>query len=102
MLNENEKQRKGIWIKYKLNPVLGDSKVGTLFDPYIMKKNGLFKMYVSWRGKGNIAFTTSKNGINWSELQVVLEKGYKNTWEEIINKRETEPNFYYTEKVQNS
>ena len=35
--------------KYEFNPVLGDDKTGTVFDPYVIQdKDGLYKMYVSW------------------------------------------------------
>ena len=83
---KNKNKKKGIWKKYELNPVLGDKKIGTVFDPYLIQENDLFKMYVSWRERGNIALSTSSDGLNWSELRVVLERGKKNTWEERINR----------------
>ena len=35
----------------------------------------MYKMFVSWRPKGAIALTSSKDGINWSPLEIVLNKG---------------------------
>ena len=43
-------------------------------------------MYVSWRIKGAIALSTSKDGINWSELTIVLDKGDPHSWESRVNR----------------
>ena len=74
------------WEKYKLNPVLGNNKTGTLFDPFVLKHENIYKMYVSWRPLKSIALSTSKDGINWSDLKIVLNPGNNNTWESIINR----------------
>ena len=58
----------GDWNKYKNNPVLGDGYTGSVFDPYVMiDSDGTYRMYVSWRRKGAIAVTTSKDGITWEK-----------------------------------
>ena len=46
----------------------------------------LYKMYASWRNKGTIALSTSKDGLNWSDLKEVLDKGNKTSWESIVNR----------------
>ena len=74
------------WTKYYLNPILGDNKTGTVFDPFVLRHDNLFKMYVSWRKKGAIAISTSKDGIKWSNLQIVLNKGDSKSWESIVNR----------------
>ena len=74
------------WIKYEYNPVLGNNKTGSLFDPFIFKHEGLYKMYVSWRIKGSIALSLSKDGIKWSEPKIVLNKGNRTSWESIVNR----------------
>ena len=74
------------WIKYKDNPVLGNTKTGTLFDPFVFKQNNLYKMYVSWRPKGGIALSKSKNGFNWSKLKMVLNPGNSDSWDCVINR----------------
>jgi len=56
---------------------LGNNKTGSLFDPFVIKHEGLYKMYLSWRIKGSIALSLSKDGINWSNLETVLDKGNK-------------------------
>ena len=40
-------------------------------------------MFVSWRPKGAIALTSSKDGINWSPLEIVLNKGNNKSWKII-------------------
>lgn len=77
----------GDWNKYKDNPVLGNEDTGSLFDPYVMMDlDGTYRMYVSWRKNGTIAVTTSKDGINWSKLQVVLNRDESTGWENIVNR----------------
>ena len=74
------------WIKYENNPVLGNSEIGIVFDPFVFKNENIFKMYVSWRTKGVIALSTSKDGIIWSDLNIVLNKGNSSSWESIVNR----------------
>jgi len=73
-------------IKYKGNPILGDLKTGTLFDPFVIKDDNLYKMYISWRKEGAIAVSTSLDGYHWSELKIVLNKGVSQSWESIVNR----------------
>ena len=73
--------------KYKLNPVLGDIKTGTVFDPCVIEdKNGFYRMYVSWRKLGKIAVSLSPDGINWSNMQIVMGKSNSNNWAYNINR----------------
>ena len=51
----NNIQKTEEWIKSQLNPVLGNKTIGTLFDPFVIIHDNLYKMYVSWRSKGAIA-----------------------------------------------
>ena len=74
------------WIKSQLNPVLGNKTIGTLFDPFVIIHDNLYKMYVSWRSKGAIALSTSKDGIHWSDLEIILNKGISQSWESIVNR----------------
>ena len=81
-----EKNIKG-WIKYNKNPVLGNGKTDTVFDPFVMiDNNGLYRMYVSWRIYGEIAISTSADGIIWSNLYIVLKKGSNKSWDKIVNR----------------
>ena len=58
------------WEKCNLNPVLGNNKTGTLFDPFVLTHDNMCKMCVSWRPLKSIALSTSKDGINWSDLKI--------------------------------
>lgn len=87
---ENEKYNVELadnWIKYSSKPILGNEETGTLFDPnVIIDSDGKYRMYVSWRKEGAIAVTTSEDGINWSELKIVLNKDLTTGWQDIINR----------------
>ena len=65
------------WKKYSLNPVLGNNQTGTVFDPFVIKYDNIYKMIVSWREKGVLALSTSTDGIIWSNLKIILNKGNK-------------------------
>ena len=65
---------------------MGNNQTGTVFDPFVIKHDNIYKMVVSWRSKGVIALTTSKNGTIWSDLKIILNKGDNNSWESIVNR----------------
>ncbi|MDR2763017.1 MAG: hypothetical protein LBB88_10470 [Planctomycetaceae bacterium] len=73
------------WVKYEKNPVLGGGDLGTIFDISIIKENDEYKMYNSWRPKGSIALSTSKDGKEWTKPKIVLSPIPK-TWERDINR----------------
>lgn len=75
------------WEKYESNPVFGNEETESLFDPHIMiDSNGIYRMYVSWRKTGAIAVTTSKDGINWTPLKIVLNSDITTGWENEVNR----------------
>ena len=43
-------------------------------------------MLVSWRSKGALTISISKDGIIWSDLKIILNKGKKESWESIVNR----------------
>ena len=61
----------GGWVKYDKNPVLGGS-LGTCFDVSVLRDNGTYRMWFSWRPKRSIAVVESKDGFTWSEPLIVL------------------------------
>ena len=64
--------------KHENNQILGDKNTGSLFDPnVIIDKDGIYRMYVSWRNKKSIALSTSKDGTKWTNLQEVLSRDEK-------------------------
>jgi predicted GH43/DUF377 family glycosyl hydrolase len=74
------------WVKYDANPVMG-GQYGTCFDVSVLKENGAYRMWLSWRPKQSVALVESKDGIHWSEPpQVVLGPRNDTGWEEDINR----------------
>ena len=76
----------GGWKKYEGNPVLGSAEIGTCFDVNVMKIDGVFRMYFSWRPKKALAVCHSRDGIHWSEPQIVLPLDGGSGWEDIVNR----------------
>jgi predicted GH43/DUF377 family glycosyl hydrolase len=74
------------WVKYENNPVLGGAELGTCFDIALIQEDGIFKMWFSWRPKKSIAYTESKDGINWAEPKIVLAPNPDNDWENDLNR----------------
>ena len=60
------------WVKYEHNPVIGDKKSGSLFDPMIVEHNGRLFMFVSNRNKNGIVLYKSPDGILWSNPVDIL------------------------------
>ncbi len=88
------------WRKYEGNPVLGGS-LGTCFDVTMLKENGTYRMWFSWRPKDSVALVESRDGIHWSEPQIVLGPKPGSDWESRINrpavvKRDSAYHLWYT------
>ncbi|MBA3938252.1 MAG: family 43 glycosylhydrolase [Planctomycetes bacterium] len=60
----------GGWFKHP-DPVLG-GQYGTCFDICVLHEDGVYRMWMSWRGKRSIAVVTSADGLAWSEPRIVL------------------------------
>lgn len=95
------------WNKYKSEPILGDNETGSVFDPNVIKDNeGIYRMYVSWRNTGGIAVSTSDDGVNWSNLKIVLMANKESGWENIVNRatviyKDGKYIMYYTGQTEN-
>ncbi|MDR3228878.1 MAG: family 43 glycosylhydrolase [Puniceicoccales bacterium] len=74
------------WVKHPANPVVGDKKTGTCFDVSMLREDGLFKMWFSWRPKHSLAYTESKDGVKWSAPRIVLPPPKRTAWESNINR----------------
>ncbi|HLX61182.1 MAG TPA: glycosyl hydrolase family 65 protein [Planctomycetota bacterium] len=74
----------GGWTKYEHNPVLG-GQYGTCFDISVLREDGAYRMWVSWRPKKSTALVESKDGLSWSAPEVVLPPA-KTGWEDDINR----------------
>lgn len=68
------------WEKYGNKPVIGGA-YGTVYDNSVIIEDGLFKMWYSWRPTNNIAYATSKDGIQWTLPRVVLTFDPDSDWE---------------------
>jgi len=91
---------KSNWVKYENNPVFG-GELGTCFDVSILREDGKFRMWFSWRPQKSIAITESINGIHWSQPMLVLCPNDDTDWENNINrpsiiKRNNEYLMWYT------
>lgn len=75
------------FVKYMKNPVFGSAEIGTCFDAYVTKENGLYRMDFSWRPKKALAVIFSKDGIHWSEPQITLECNSLSGWEDNVNRQ---------------
>lgn len=72
--------------KYEGNPVLGSKTLGTCFDVYVTKENGLYRMDFSWRPQRALAVTFSKDGVHWEAPQITLSADETTGWEDRINR----------------
>jgi len=73
------------WQKYRGNPVLG-GEYGTCFDICVIKDDGKFRMWLSWRPKKSVALSESGDGIHWSAPRIVLAPNPASGWEDDINR----------------
>ena len=78
----------GGWEKYAGNPVFGDKKTGTCFDPLVLPVSGRYKykMYFSWRPEKSLAVTFSGDGITWTAPEIILGPDLTTGWEDDINR----------------
>jgi Mannosylglycerate hydrolase MGH1-like glycoside hydrolase domain/Glycosyl hydrolase family 65, C-terminal domain len=76
----------GGWVKYAGNPLIGGGKLGTVFDITVLREDGKYRMWGSWRPKGSLALFESKDGIHWSDPTVVLAPNPATGWEDNINR----------------
>ncbi|MCI9103737.1 MAG: family 43 glycosylhydrolase [Lachnospiraceae bacterium] len=68
------------WKKYENNPVLG-GEYGTCFDLSVLKDEGLYKMWFSWRPHECIAYSESRDGFSWTPPVEVLRPNPESEWD---------------------
>lgn len=76
----------GNWQKHPANPVLGGPAMGTCFDVQVVYAAGVYTMYFSWRPRRSLATATSRDGIRWSEPEIILGPRPESGWEDDINR----------------
>jgi len=86
VLSQPALETAGGWLKHPANPVMG-GKYGTCFDVAVLRDEGRYRMWLSWRPKQSLAIVESTNGLNWTEPpRVVLGPRPETGWEEDINR----------------
>ena len=71
---------RGGWEKEKRNPILSE-QYGVIFDVSIMKEDGLYKMWLSWRTRKGLGYSESRDGLHWSEPVSILDPVPGSDWE---------------------
>lgn len=61
-------------------PVIGGA-MGTIFDCYVIREEGIFKMWFSWRPAQAIMYTTSPDGLTWELPTVALLRDLNSDWQ---------------------
>ena len=69
----------GGWVKDSLDAQIG-GPLGIVFDNSILKEGDTYYQWFSWRPVMGIAFTTSKDGVNWELPRMVMTKQQDKWW----------------------
>ena len=72
--------------KYSNGPVFGGPELGVVFDGYVWRDGGRYRMDFSWRSKKSCAVTFSDDGIHWSEPIITLAPDLSTGWEDDMNR----------------
>lgn len=72
------------WAKFSRNPVLGKN-YGTAFDISVLRENGIYRMWFSWRPQQSIGYVESVDGVNWTAPIKVLQPT-TTYWEGNLNR----------------
>ena len=75
----------GGWVKHAGNPVLGGN-LGTCFDISVLREGETYRMWFSWRPKKSIALVESRDGVTWSQPEIVLGPNDQTDWENDLNR----------------
>ena len=78
----------GGWVKQGEKPVIG-TEYGTTFDVCVLRDEGKYKMWFSWRNVRLIAYTESLDGVDWELPQAVLTAVNGSDWEGMEVNRPT-------------
>lgn len=74
------------WKKFQGNPVLGGD-LGTCFDISVIRHEGRYLMYFSWRPKVSVAVSESVDGFSWSKPVICIgPRETKEGWEDDLNR----------------
>ena len=73
------------WQRYEANPIIGH-ELGECFDVSVVRVDGRYRMYFSWRSQKSIALCDSEDGLAWNDPVIVLPPNPKSGWEDDINR----------------
>lgn len=79
-----EPQRGG-WKKFG-SPVFGNDETASVFDPYVLKVENNYRMFVSERKNSGIICADSKDGTSWNSWETALKCNENSSWEERVNR----------------
>ena len=79
-----EPQRGG-WQKYP-EPVFGDETTGSVFDPFVIRTDSGYRMFVSERKRDGILCVDSSDGIRWKRGVAALLSDPDSGWEDKVNR----------------
>ncbi len=68
------------------NPIYGGGKLGTVFDVYVTKQDGKYRMDFSWRPEASLAVAFSDDGVHWSDPVITLAPDPTSGWEDRLNR----------------
>lgn len=75
----------GEW-KREIKSVYGDENTGSVFDPYVLLFDGMYRMYVSERKSNGVDVCVSNDGIHWEKVGQALSPNTSSGWEEKVNR----------------
>jgi len=73
------------WVKRAEGPVLG-GELGSIFDVNVLREQGTFRLWFSWRARKSLALVESADGIHWGPPVLVLGPNPASGWEDDINR----------------
>lgn len=82
----NFPETNGGWRKYEGGPVLGSRELGTCFDVQVLRDGPEYVMYFSWRPKKALAMCRSRDGVSWSEPEIIMTADPDCGWMDNLNR----------------
>lgn len=82
----DKKDIKMSFTKHGKNPLYGNAVLGTMFDVYMTKINGKYRMDVSWRKEKAVAVAFSEDGLDFTLPQKTLTANPESGWEDDLNR----------------
>lgn len=75
----------GGWVKHP-GAVFGDETTASVFDPFVLRMEEGYRLYVSERKNSGIICADSVDGVHWGQWQRSLSHSEVGSWEERVNR----------------